>query len=250
MEGFTYTNIFETKGIEYIAILSFFAVLVPFWLLLNKQVKISRHIRKSLDILTAASLKVPKGLFFSRYHAWTHLERSGLAKVGPDDFLMKVTGEVEVLNLRKEGEQVAKGELLATIRQNGKSLDLYSPISGSIVETNEEITKDPAMLYEDPYSSGWFYRIKPLNWIGETSTYYLADDAIRWTEQELVRLKEFLAQKMNDAVPGTQPLVLQDGGELCAEPLSGLPNDVWDSFQSDFLGKNAHVPDLKVYSNS
>jgi glycine cleavage system H protein len=218
--------------------------------LLNRQVRISRQIKKSLDILTAASLKVPQGLFFSRYHAWTHLERSGLAKVGPDDFLMKVTGEVEVLNLKKEGEQVAKGDLLATIRQNGKALNLYSPISGSIVETNEEITKDPAMLHEDPYSHGWFYRIKPLNWISETSTYYLADDAIRWTEQEVVRLKEFLAAKMNETVPGTTPLILQDGGELFAEPLASLPDDIWNSFQSDFLGKSAHVPEIETYSHS
>ena len=39
MEGFSYNNIFETKGIEYLAIIAFFAILIPFWLLLNKQVK-------------------------------------------------------------------------------------------------------------------------------------------------------------------------------------------------------------------
>jgi glycine cleavage system H protein len=250
MEGFTYTNIFETKGIEYLAIITFFAILVPFWLLLNRQVKITLQIQKSLDFLTAGSLRIPQGLFFSRFHAWTHLEKSGLAKVGPDDFLMKVTGEVKVLNLRKHGEHVSKGDILATISQNDKMLHLYSPISGRIVESNDNLIKDPAMLSEDPYSKGWLYKIKPENWVEETNAYYLAEGASKWAEQEIVRLRDFLATAAGNGSSGLSNIVLQDGGELCAEPLAGLPGEIWQAFQEDFLDRKSLVPHMEAFSVS
>lgn len=250
MEGFTYTNIFETKGIEYLAIIAFFAILVPFWLLLNRQVKITRQIQKSLDFLSAGSLRIPQGLFFSRSHAWTHLEKSGLAKVGPDDFLMKVTGEVKVLNLRKQGEHVSKGDILATISQNDKMLHLYSPISGRIVESNDNLIKDPVLLNEDPYSKGWLYKIKPEKWVEETSAYYLAEGASKWAEQEIVRLRDFLATAAGNGSLGLSNIVLQDGGELCAEPLAGLPGEIWQAFQEDFLDRKSLLPHMEAFSVS
>ena len=60
MEGFYYSNIFETKGIEYIVVLIFFAILIPFWLVLNKQVNIKKQIQKAISILTANVLRIPQ----------------------------------------------------------------------------------------------------------------------------------------------------------------------------------------------
>ena len=56
MDGFTYHNIFDTKGIEYLVIIAFFAILIPFWMLLNKQIRISKEIQKTLGTLTAKAL--------------------------------------------------------------------------------------------------------------------------------------------------------------------------------------------------
>ena len=95
MDGFTYNNIFEMKGIEYLAIAIFFAILIPFWIILNKEVKTKQKVQRDLGNLTPYSLKIPQGLFFSRLHTWAHLEKSGLAKVGLDDLLVHITGEVK-----------------------------------------------------------------------------------------------------------------------------------------------------------
>ena len=87
MDAFTYKDIFETKGIEYIIIIAFLLLLIPFWILLNKSPKIKAEIQKAWDVLTANILRIPQGLFFSRNHTWAFMEKSGLAKVGLDDFL-------------------------------------------------------------------------------------------------------------------------------------------------------------------
>lgn len=237
MDPFTYNNIFDTKGIEYLVIITFFVILIPFWMLLNRQAKSRKQLEKSLEILTATTLKVPQGIFFSRYHTWTHLEKSGVAKVGLDDLLVHLTGEVQFSNLKKTGEKVKKGELLAEINQNGKLLKIFSPISGEIIEANAMLASSPNLLNKDPYEKGWMYKVKPISWVPDTNSYYLADDATTWATQELERFKDFLAQSVGKYSPMPSNVVLQDGGELVDQPLSGLPNEVWQDFQKDFLNK-------------
>jgi glycine cleavage system H protein len=237
MDAFSYNNIFETKGIEYLAIIAFFIILIPFWILLNRQVKIKKQIQKSLGTLTANSLKVPQGLFFSRFHTWTHLEKSGVAKVGLDDLLLHITGEVKFNHLIKSGEKVKKGDLLAEIDHKGKLLKIFSPISGEIVEANSVLANSPELLNEDPYVKGWIYKVKPFAWVADTNSYYLAEDATDWSIQELERFKDFLATSIGKYSPMPSNVILQDGGELVDQPLSELPNEVWQDFQQDFLSK-------------
>jgi len=237
MEGFTYNNIFEMKGIEYLAIVAFFAILIPFWLLLNKQVKVKKQIQGALGSLSPDSLKIPHGLFFSRFHTWTHLERSGVAKVGLDDLLVHITGEVKLSRLLDSGERIKKGDFLGEIVQDDKRLKVYSPISGEIVETNPLLAKNPELMNEDPYLKGWMYKIKPTSWVTDTQSYFLAEDASLWAKQELERFKDFLAESIVKYSPDPTCVILQDGGELRDQPLSEFSNEVWQDFQQEFMNK-------------
>jgi glycine cleavage system H protein len=234
MDSFSYNNIFETKGIEYIAIIAFFAILVPFWMLLNKKVRVSSQL-KNLGRLTLNALNIPQGLFFSKNHTWTFLEKSGLAQVGVDDLLLHITGEVSYKNLKEPGDRIKKGDLLAEIESNGKLLRISSPVSGEIIDTNSILGKTPGVLNEDPYQKGWMYKIKPSGWASETNSYYLADEATNWAAKELVRFKDFIASSVGKYSPEVSKVVLQDGGEMIDHTLSELPEEVWNDFQKNFL---------------
>jgi glycine cleavage system H protein len=234
MEGFTYNNIFDTKGIEYIIIIAFLLAIIPFWIIINKPGIVSK-IKKTLGILSAGTLRIPAGLLYSRNHTWAHLEKSGTARVGLDDFLLHVTGEVTLGSLRKPGDSIKKGDLLASIDHNGKLLKIFSPVSGTITGTNMGLYEEPGPLMEDPYGKGWIYKLTPSQWIVETSSCYLADDAVAWVKTEVDRVKEFIATSSGNYSPGSQAAVLQDGGELLENPLSELPDEVWKDFQKNFL---------------
>jgi glycine cleavage system H protein len=235
MDGFTYNNIFETKGIEYLIIIAFLVVIIPFWIVINRQAVKTRKNQKAFGILSANILRIPLGIFYSKNHTWTHLEKSGTAKVGLDDLLLHITGEVKFSNLKNPGNFINKGELLADIDQNGKLLQIYSPISGRIMNTNTILSESPGVINEDPYGKGWIYQIKPSEWIAETDSYCLAEEAIAWSKKELERFKDFLAVSMKKYSPETSMVILQDGGELCDKPLSGLPDEIWQDFQKSFL---------------
>lgn len=235
MDGFSYYNIFDTKGIEYLAVIAFLLLLIPFWLALNKQVKIKDQFRKMLGVLSANNLKVPQGIFYSKNHTWAYLEKSGTAKIGLDDLLVHITGEVRINQLKNVGDDIGKGELLAEIDQNGKSLRIFSPISGKVLDMNPALNVDHGLLNEDPYGKGWIYSIKPSNWLAEIPSFYLADEATDWLKKELERYKDFLAINLRKYSPETSLIILQDGGELSENSLSGLPNGLWQDFQDEFL---------------
>ena len=235
MDGFTYYNIFETKGIEYILTIVFFATIIPFWFILNKQKIIKQQFQKALGILTANILKIPQGLFYSKNHTWTHLEKSGIAKVGLNDLLLHITGKINITNLKKQGEMIEKGDVLTEISQNGKILQIQSPISGEILDTNQNLYENPGIINDDPYGIGWIYNIKPTNWIKETNSYYFAKEATNWLTKELERFKDFLAVSIKKHVPELSIITLQDGGELIDNTLKELPKGVWQDFQKEFL---------------
>jgi glycine cleavage system H protein len=235
MDGFSYTDIFATKGVEYLIIIAFLALLIPFSVILNKKMKAIRKIQNAMGILSAGILRIPQGLFYSRNHTWMFMEKSGAAKIGLDDLLLHVTGEVKISNLRNPGEMISKGEVLTEIDQNGKLLRIFSPVSGKIVETNSLVSESPGTLNDDPYGKGWIYKIKPTDWISEAKSCYFAEEATNWSARELERFKDFLAVTMKTHTPGTSTVILQDGGELCDHSLSALPDVIWQDFQKEFL---------------
>jgi len=235
MEGFTYTNIFETKGIEYLIIIGFFAILIPFWLLLNRKTKLSQQLSNAVGKIMPNSLKVPQGVFFSKFHTWAHLGINGEARIGLDDLLLHFTGDVNFEYIKSPGEHINKGEILTLINHNGKTLRILSPISGEIKGTNTRLRENPGLIKEDPYRQGWIYSIKPVRWKAETNSYFLAEEATYWAKQEMLRFKDFLSMSVAKYMPEPGGVVLQDGGELIDQPLAELPQEVWQDFEDKFL---------------
>jgi len=236
MESFSRVDIFDTKGIEYLFVIGYLLFLIIFWNIANKHERIISQVKKAITTLSAGILRIPQGVFHNRFHAWTHLEESGSAKVGLDDFLQHLTGEIKLTQLKEPGEIIKKGELLTLIDKEGKNLKVYSPISGEIIGTNSSIIEDPGILNEDPYEKGWIYKIKPSDWKKETNSYFLAEDATNMLTKELERFKDFLTGgPMRKFSSEPSMILLQDGGEIRDNVLSDLPDEVWNDFQEEFL---------------
>jgi glycine cleavage system H protein len=229
-----YKDIFETKGIEYIIIIFFLLLLIPFWFKLN-QVKVVQKITEQIGNLTAAILKIPKGILFCKNHTWTHLEKSGTAKMGIDDFLLKTIGKSSIKGLKSRGEKIKKGDLIAEMHQDHKTLNIYSPISGEIKSINPILENDSNIADDNVYEKYWIYSIEPSNWQSETQSFYMADAAIAWSKNELAKLKDWIMKSMANTSPGQPYHVLQEGGELQINPLAGEPKEVWSDFQKEFL---------------
>jgi len=235
MENFTRVDIYDTKGIEYLFVIAYLLVLIIFWNI-AKNPQIITQIKEGIRTISANLLRIPQGIFFNRFHTWTHLGESGEAKVGLDDFLQHITGKIKFSNLKNPGEMIAKGDLLTMIDQEGKQLKVYSPISGKILTTNSILNENREIVYNRPYDKGWIYKIKPSDWVKETRSYLLAEEATAWSTKELARFKDFLTGgPMRRYSSEPSMIILQDGGEIRENVLSELPHEVWENFQDEFL---------------
>jgi glycine cleavage system H protein len=229
MEQFVYSDIFDTKGIEYIIVIFFFMLLIPFWYLLNRPAKLKKAVGDAVRAINLQALRIPQGLLFNRNHTWSHMEKSGVASVGMDDLLLHLTGGIELNYLKDRQEKVKRGEAIAKISREGKELLITSPISGEIDQVHNTLEDHSEAIIDDPYSS-WLYRIKPENWREETGDALMADEASEWTGRELERFRDYLAERSAE-----EGLVLQEGGELSGHPLSEMNQDAWNGFQEKFL---------------
>lgn len=233
MEGFSYTDIFETKGIEYLIIIGFLFLVIPFWYFLTRPKAHEAVAKKAAGVLSASSLEIPMGIFFSRNHTWAYLESTGMAKAGLDDFLIRVAGPVRVDFLGKEGDTVKKGQPVAELVHGSKKLKVLSPLSGTIGQVNPRLNE--TLADGDLIGGSWIYRIKPSDWKGETSQFYLAGEAADWFRREIERFKGLISEFRSEYIPGNPFPVMQDGGELKDVGLTDLPEQAWRTFEKSFL---------------
>jgi glycine cleavage system H protein len=236
MNGFTYHNIFATKGIEYLAIITFFIVLVPFWMLLNRKRKASNDLQSTTD--PNEIQKHPNGLVFSRQHTWAFLHKSGFARIGLNAMLIKLLGSFEIMYHKEAGETVTKGEQIASLLVGDHKLSIHAPITGKILKTNILVQNSSDIVQLNPYEKGWLVEVEPYSWITEISNFTMADEAHLWVKSEWSKFKDFVTFHSYNSLEPSMLRVMQDGGELAENPLKEMPESVWNEFQKEFLQPN------------
>jgi len=199
----------------------------------NKKLANGKGVSSWVTPFDETAVKAPKGLWFDKSHTWAFMEQNGMVRVGIDDFLQHITGPLSRVKMKKTGERVQKGEMILIIVQSGKQLSICSPVSGTIRTQNDLLNSRSSMLNTAPFTDGWVYTIEPSNWLRETQFLFMAEKYNEWLKQEFIRLKDFFATSMITA--GYAPVLLQDGGELKDNILSGFGPEVWEDFQMKFI---------------
>lgn len=101
----------------------------------------------------------PEDLKYTREHEWARIER-GRATMGITDYAQDALGDIVYVDLPKVGATVTAGEPLGEVESTKSVSELYSPVSGTVVERNDELDKHPEIINEDPYGRGWLVVIE------------------------------------------------------------------------------------------
>jgi glycine cleavage system H lipoate-binding protein len=181
------------------------------------------------------AIEAPKGLYFDKSHTWAFMEKDGNVKIGLDDFLQHVTGTITRIKMKEPGEKIRKGEKFLSIIRNGKQLNIYSPVSGTIISQNPILNTDSSIINSSPYSEGWVYVIEPKNWLREIQFMQMAEKYKEWIQDEFIRLKDFLTNSVKSNENVYAHVILQDGGQLADHILADLDPEVWEDFQTNFI---------------
>ncbi|MER2134730.1 glycine cleavage system protein GcvH [Arthrobacter sp. 3Tela_A] len=102
--------------------------------------------------------KVDPSLRYSAEHEW--VDASSPVKVGISAVAADALGDVVYVDLPAVGDSVTAGETCGEVESTKSVSDLYAPVSGTIVEINQEAVDNPAILNEDPYGAGWLFTVE------------------------------------------------------------------------------------------
>jgi glycine cleavage system H protein len=98
-------------------------------------------------------------LKFTEDHEWLRVE-NGVATIGITEHATEQLGDLVFVELPEEGTAFEAGDTAATLESVKAASDVYAPLAGEVVETNETIVDDPSIVNSDPMGEGWFFKLK------------------------------------------------------------------------------------------
>jgi len=102
-------------------------------------------------------------LKFTKEHEWISITNEGLAVIGITDFAQEQLGDIVSIELPKSGGRFKQMQAMAIIDSVKASSDIYCPLSGEVVQINEELYEHPEWINQSPYELGWIVKLKPSN---------------------------------------------------------------------------------------
>jgi glycine cleavage system H lipoate-binding protein len=166
-----------------------------------------------------AGFEVPQGYCFHPGHTWVLDEGHQNARVGIDAFAGNLFGKIDSVELASLNRWVRQGQKVCTVKREGHSIDLLSPVEGVLVSVNHHVLKDPNLVVEDPYKSGWLCVIKAPELAMNTKNLLQGNVVAAWMQNSIARLGAKLQE--------LSPALAQDGGL----PIKGLFFQVDDGVQ-------------------
>ncbi|WP_330298687.1 glycine cleavage system protein GcvH [Streptomyces sp. NBC_00503] len=102
----------------------------------------------------------PQQLRFSKEHEWLSAAVDGVSTVGITEFAANALGDVVYAQLPEVGDTVTAGETCGELESTKSVSDLYSPVTGEVVEFNQDVVDDPALVNTAPFEGGWLFKVR------------------------------------------------------------------------------------------
>ena len=102
-----------------------------------------------------------EGVKFTKEHEWVKMTNEGQATIGISDFAQQQLGDIVSVELPKVGSNFRRMQTMAIVDSVKASSDIYSPLSGEVIQVNVELTEHPEWINQSPYELGWMVKLKP-----------------------------------------------------------------------------------------
>jgi glycine cleavage system H protein len=105
--------------------------------------------------------ELPGDLEYTDEHEWLRREDDGSVTVGITDHAQAALGDLVYVELPEVDQELDTGGEMAVVESVKAASDVYAPVSGTVLEVNEELADDPEKINADPYGDGWIVKIRP-----------------------------------------------------------------------------------------
>jgi glycine cleavage system H lipoate-binding protein len=174
-----------------------------------------------------SGFKVADGYYYHMGHSWVRFEHGGFARVGFDDFFVKLFGAISELNLPPLGASLKQDEVGWTFGRNGNHAAMLSPVTGTLLSTNYRALEHPEITNYDPYQSGWLFILEPDMPKRNLRKLYSDKECFDWIEEE--------SRKLMKVIGPQYERLAATGGEVINDLYGNLPGLEWDRLVHAFL---------------
>jgi glycine cleavage system H protein len=217
----------STKSNEYLIAIGFLIVFIFFWKFLNtpRYQPVRATVVKPFELI--------KGLFGHPSHTWAEVVQPNLVNVGMDKFTSSVFGSIEKMELPKKGDTIYQGGKAWRMKRGRRELIQVSPLTGRVVDINEEVIKNPNILKEKNPEKNWILKVAPTRLAREIRNLLTQEMLPLWNQMT----KEHLVA---DLVPAEYP-VLQEGGEIKPDLGDELTSEQWQRVAKEFFNTSVNI---------
>lgn len=109
--------------------------------------------------ISGGVMEIPQGLKYSKEHEWVATEDT-VATIGISDHAQDQLGEIVYIELPAVGDKISKDDPFGVVESVKAVSDIYAPVTGTVIEINEDLPESPETVNEDPYGDGWLIKVK------------------------------------------------------------------------------------------
>ena len=104
-------------------------------------------------------MNIPQELKYTKDHEWIKVD-GNVVTIGITDFAQKELGDIVYVEIESDGEELEQGDVFGTVEAVKTVSDLFMPISGKVIEINENLESEPEIVNSDPYGKGWMIKVE------------------------------------------------------------------------------------------
>ncbi len=171
-------------------------------ILIKRQDRLSKQLKPRVHIaylsenkeLNRGEFAIPGGVFISDNHSWAAIEQNGLVNIGMDDLAVKILGDIDDISLPNIGLSVKAGDPLFNVKVGNRSITFKSPISGRVLETNNDILESLEVLKINAYDKNWLCKIDCENLDQELKYLKIGKTAVTLYQDDIDKCKKIVLE--------------------------------------------------------
>jgi glycine cleavage system H protein len=114
------------------------------------------------------SYDIPDGYSYTKDHEWAQRKADGNVLIGITDYAAKMLHDIVYVTLPKAGEDLSRGSVLGQVESVKTVSDIYAPLSGKVLKSNDRLAKEPEIVSSSPYHNGWMVEVEASNFENES----------------------------------------------------------------------------------
>ena len=184
--------------------------------LIKRQDRIEKQLKPRVHVIGPVEpdkefgneFSIPGGVLVSTGHCWVSLAEDGTAKVGLDDFARKLLGSIDSINFPNVGMSVKAGQPLFSVNQKHRRARFNAPLSGKVVQINEDLGKDYSTLEEMPYGDNWVCIIEGDDLDAELPNLKIGKSAVVLFQEDIDRFQDAVQKSPDRDESDPSPLFI------------------------------------------